>query len=277
VIVQLAVVVVHGIGSSSPGFADAMITEVSDRLVAAGHDPATVAWQPILWADLLASRQAAYLERAAGQGELDHLWLRRFVVGALGDAAAYQYVDSPSSTYVQVHDRIRQRMRDLSVDRLGERPVPLVVLAHSLGSHIASSYVWDTQRGKPTGAGPTASAFERFGHLAGFVTFGSPLPLFTFAHDPVVPIDFPGRALAPAVAERAAWLNLYDRDDVLGYPLRPTSPGYAEVVDADIELDAGPWGLSATPASHTAYWTDRDVTRAVAELLGGLLVATRRP
>lgn len=271
---QVAVVVVHGIGSQTHGFADPFVARVADRLGEAGHDPAAVAWQPVLWADLLAPRQAAYLEAARATSELDFVGLRRFVVGALGDAAAYRYVNGPSATYVQVHDRIRRGLRELYVDRLGGEPVPLVVVAHSLGSHIASSYVWDTQQARPTGAGPGASPFERLDHLAGIVTLGSNIPLFTFAHDPVVPIDFPGAALAPGVSARATWLNLYDRDDVLGYPLRPTSPGYAAVVDADVEVDAGRWGVSATPFSHDGYWTDGDVTRAVAELLGALLDAS---
>lgn len=270
---KLAVVVLHGIGSQTRAFAAPMIAELSDRLEDRGHDPGTVAWQPILWADLLAPRQTAYLEAANADHPLGFLGLRRFVVSALGDATAYQYVDRPTSTYEQVHARIRQRVRSLYVDDLDGTPVPLVVMGHSLGSHVISSYIWDSQRGKPTGADPSASPFERFEHLAGMVTFGSNIPLFTFAHHPVRPIDFPGAALDPGVAGRARWLNFYDRDDILGYPLRPTSPGYAEVVDADIEINVGPFGLSATPLSHNGYWTDNDFTHPVADLLASLLEA----
>jgi hypothetical protein len=107
--------------------------------------------------------------------------------------------------------------------------------------------------------------------LAGLITFGANIPLFTFAYDPVVPIRFPGNALPADVAELAEWLNYYDRDDVLGYPLRPTSPSYAAVVDEDIEINVGGFGVSATPLSHGAYWTDDDFTRAVAEYLAKFL------
>lgn len=268
---DLAVVVIHGIGSQTEAFAAPLVAELTRRLEARGHDPGRVAWQPILWADLLAPRQAEYLRRAGEDGPLDWFKLREVVVSALGDAAAYQYVDRPSATYAAIHDRLRQRMRHLYVEELASTPVPLVVLAHSLGSHIMSSYIWDTQHEKATGAGDDASAFERFEHLAGMITFGSNIPLFTFAYDPILPIAFPGTALSPAVAELARWDNYYDRDDVLGYPLRPTSPQYAQVVDADVEIDVGAIGLSSTPLSHNAYWSDASFLRPVAETLGRLL------
>lgn len=268
---QLAVVLIHGMGSQDEGFAAPTISALSALLDRQGHDPAEVAWQAIHWADILADRQRGYLDAARQAAEMDFLGLRRFVVSALGDIAAYQYVDTPSPTYARIHDRVRQRIAELYTHQLGATPTPLVVLAHSLGSHIMSSYIWDTQRGHPTGADPESSPFERFEHLAGLVTFGSTIPLFTFAHDPVVAIDFPGRALDRAVAAKARWFNFYDRDDVLGYPLKPTSPSYAQVVTADIEINVGGLVTSATPASHNGYWTDNDFTRPVADFLARLI------
>ena len=258
-------------GSQSSAFAAPMIAEVSERLEDLGEDPAEVAWQPIHWADILGPRQVKYLEDAQETNELDWMGLRRFFVGTLGDAAAYQYVGRPSSTYSQIHDRIRDRLGELYADALGSQTVPLVVLAHSLGAHIMSSYIWDTQHGKPTGADSTSSPFERMEWLAGLITFGANIPLFTFAYDPVEAIRFPGNALPGDVAGLAAWLNYYDRDDVLAYPLGPTSPSYAAVVDEDIEINVGGFGVSATPLSHGAYWTDNDFTKAVAGFLATFL------
>lgn len=265
---DLAVVVIHGIGSSAPGYADGLRAAVADHL---GADAGRIAWAPILWSDVLGPRQAAYLERARTQARLDWLKLRGFVVEGLGDAAAYSYVDRPTGTYVEIHDRIRRRVRELYTDQLNRTAVPMVVLAHSLGSHVISSYIWDTQKGEPTGAGAGASPFERMEWLAGMITFGSTIPLFTFAYDPVVPIAFPGTALPPGVAARARWLNYYDADDVLGYPLKPLGPEYHAVVDADVEINVGGLAISMTPLSHGEYWTDSSLTRPVADYLAGLL------
>lgn len=270
---KLAVAVIHGMGSQKhSGFADGCIAEVSDRLRRAGHAPDEIAWQPIFWADVLSDRQQGYLQAVGEQGfDLDWMQLRQFIVVALGDAGAYQFVDEPTGPYVEIHDRVRDRLSELYVDKLASTPVPLVVMAHSLGSHIISSYIWDTQRGKDTGAGPGASTFERFEHLAGLITFGSNIPLFTFAHEPVEAISFPGSGLSEEQAAKARWLNFYDKDDVLGYPLQPTSDSYREVVDEDIQIDVGLPGISALPFCHGSYWTDNDFTRPAAEFLARFL------
>jgi hypothetical protein len=107
--------------------------------------------------------------------------------------------------------------------------------------------------------------------LACMVTFGSTIPLFTFAYDKIVPITLPGSRLPPAAVARPRWLNFYDQDDVLGYPLRPVSREYAATVDEDIEINVGRFGLSSTPLSHNAYWTDNDFTDPVAGLLATFL------
>lgn len=153
-------------------------------------------------------------------------------------------------------------------------PVPLVVLAHSLGGHIMSNYIWDMQQHRDVeGAvwNNKLSSFELMETLAGFVTFGSNIPLFTFAYEDPQPIAFPGSALSGEDKKRAAWLNYYDRDDVLGWPLRPISPAYRDAVDADIEIDAGSWGAGFTPLSHTSYWTDNSFTKPVAKFLSSFL------
>ena len=265
-------VIIHGIGSQGPTFANDTIVELSARLAKAGKDPDDVAWQPIYWADILGPRQKKYFDDARSSNELDFVGLRKFVVEALGDAAAYQFVGGePSSTYSLIHDRFRRDVHKLYTEGLGSVAVPLVVLGHSLGSHIASSYIWDTQKEKPSGAAPGASPFERMEWLAGFITFGSQIPLFTFAHEKVETIAFPGESLPAGVAAKARWSNYYDKDDVLGWPLKPTSPSYAATVDEDVEINVGGWATSATPLSHVGYWTDNDFTKPVAEFLATFL------
>ncbi len=269
--VDLAVVVVHGLGSQRPDYADGLRERVSRRLRKRGVDPDTIAWESIFWADLIEPRQRDYLRRARQVGPLRWLWLREQVVRGLGDAAAYRNLDRPTPTYAAIHDRIRERISALYAGPLGSRPVPMVVLAHSLGSHIVSSYVWDTQRGRDTGADPAADPFERMQRLTGLITFGSPIPLFTFAHEPVLPIAFPDPALPPDLARRARWLNLYDPDDVMGYPLRPLSPQYAATVEADVRINVGGLLRSWNPASHLGYWTDRQFVGPVTDQLVRLL------
>ena len=84
---QVAVAVIHGMGSQTPAFADELIEEINDRL---GRDAANrVAWQPIYWADVLETRQLKYLRDANRNNDLDYVKLRTFVVTAFGDAVPF--------------------------------------------------------------------------------------------------------------------------------------------------------------------------------------------
>src|SRR5262245_7591893 len=269
---KLAVAIMHGIGTQSENFAEPTISSLSDRLAGLGKDPDDVAWARLYWADILRDRQEDYLAAARARYPMDWNRVRNLVVDGLGDAAAYQFVQGePSGTYRTIHNRIRELIHQLYVGDLGRQPVPLVVLAHSLGSHIVSSYIWDSQHGYETGAGSGSSEFERMEWLACMVTFGSNIPLFTFAYDKLVPIKVPGSRLPPAAVVSKRSLNFYDQDDVLGYPLSPISPEYADVVDGDIEINVGGFAASGTPLSHNGYWMDNDFLTPVSRLLAEFL------
>jgi hypothetical protein len=143
----------------------------------------------------------------------------------------------------------------------------MVAMAHSLGAHMMSNYIWDAQKSGHHGMAP----FEAMDFLAGLVTFGCNIPLFTFAYSKVVPIEFPPVGLPDHLKAKAKWLNFYDPDDVLGYPLRPINTAYRQVVTADIPINVGGVTASWNPMSHTAYWVDNDFTGPVSEFLASFL------
>lgn len=264
---KLAVLVIHGMGSQVEDYESGLIREVSRFM---DEDPGSVAWEAVFWQDITEERQQEYLEDARREGELDWFAIRRFVATALGDAAAYQFAGE-GSTYHRIHLRIRESVETLYKEKLDGNSVPLVVLAHSLGGHIISNYIWDMQAER----GPSVhgvwdedlSPFEQMKTHAGFITFGSNIPLFSFSFPDPEPISFPGEDLTDEERKKAAWRNYYDRDDVLGWPLRPLSPKFAAVVNEDVVIDAGSWGAGLTPMSHVAYWTDNSFTRPVAAFL----------
>jgi hypothetical protein len=144
-----------------------------------------------------------------------------------------------------------------------------VIVAHSLGSVIASNYVWDAQRDRPAARATYegATAFERGATLAGLATCGSPIALFTLALGEVVSIEFPAPGLPPALRAAARWVNFFDADDALAYPLRPLSPSYAAAVSADRAINVGRVTTSWNPASHTAYLDDDSFIEPAAELI----------
>ena len=269
---RLAIAVIHGMGSQQPEFAEEMIDELNGRVGDLNKDPEEIAWRSIYWADILAPRQEEYLRDANQNNDLDYIGLRRFILSALGDASAYRPVDSPENTaYDLIHRRVRDANKALH-DALDVADAPLIVMAHSLGGYIMSNYIWDMQHpgGNPP---PGLSPFERMHTLAGMVTFGCNIPLFTFAYTNVVPIVFPAAELPDPgdVRGKAKWLNYYDPDDVLGYPLRSINAAYDAVVDEDIPINVGGLFSSWNPISHTKYWTDNDFTKPAAEFIATFL------
>jgi hypothetical protein len=253
---DLGVLIIHGIGSQDPHFSDEMILELQDRVD--GSD--RIAWQPVFWADVLKKAQESYLRRANSKNTLDYMGIRRFVVGALGDASAYRRVNNElNSTYGRIHTIIRDDVANLQ-GQLGNAK-PLVILAHSLGGQIMSNYIWDIQHGTEI-VTPGNNSFEKIRTLKGLITFGCNIPLFTFALDKVVPIELPAGA---------KWVNYYDPDDVLGYLLKPLSIEYRATVSRDISINVGGLFSGWNPLSHNGYWTDNDFTKPVAKFLSGLL------
>ncbi len=154
-----------------------------------------------------------------------------------------------------------------SSQQLAAKPKPMIVLAHSLGGHIMSNYIWDMQHS----TNRRTSAFERMDYLSEIITFGCNIPMFTFACNTVQPIELPPAALPDELKAPAKWVNYFDPDDVFGYPLKPINAEYNNVVSEDIAINVGNLLTSWNPASHGSYWTDNDFTHPVSEYLSRFL------
>lgn len=312
VVQPVAVVFVHGINTLAAGYHEPMQAAIEAALPAALKDH--VVFRSVYWAGRVRERQHQYLDAAGRRGLFKDTAYRRMVIQGLGDAAAYQKTKSfRNSAYYEIQSDVRAVLEDLDRDGLPDRP--LVFIGHSLGCHIVSSFAWDINSIKHMSEARLAaedeevgkfadylrggSPFRRLDTLAGLVMMGSNMPLFTFTFGPqrVFPISrsrddadapaFPGKGLDPETMKRAAWLNFYSRNDLLGYPLKPLNEAYAaEPRLTDIEVAAeGPMcrlisyvapSLAAYRA-HTGYWTHRRVVRGTAGLIEALARANEPP
>ena len=277
---KLGIGVIHGMGTHGPEFAKDMIEEIGRRIKNKhGKDETEVAWQPIHWSDILEQRQTDYLEAIKAGANVDYIKLRGFLIKALGDSSAYQRIHGQANDiYTQIHARIGDHIATLR-NEVNDDSAPLIILAHSLGGHMMSNYIYDLQNNMAV-ATAAANDFEQFKTFAGFITFGCNIPLFTLAYDPVVAINFPPpEIVGTPLGAKAKWRNYYDPDDILGYPLkligRPPAagggPSYDDVVDEDIPINVGGWLSSWNPVSHNGYWTDNDFTKPVAKFIAGFL------
>jgi hypothetical protein len=223
---------------------------------------------------------AGLLRQVPGTGGLHYPTLRWAMTYFLGDAIAYQVTSQHTSKEGrQVYDKIHERI-DMALHSLAKRAgpeAPLCVIAHSLGTVIASDHVWDAQHPSPQpSSGPNATPLERCETLAFLYTLGSPIALWTLRFaDGGEPIAFPGHGLAARYPQlRPAWINFYDRDDIISYPLRGMSDKYDKVVTEDRVVAVGPRLVRSTPVAHPWYWNDSSVmdpiTAALADAWIGL-------
>ena len=264
-------------GDQEPDYAKPMIQELHNRIFgdSVGIEDSEIAWEAGYWANAIQNEQEQLWVNLSDNPYMSYTRLRQFVISALGDAIAYQRVPSNkkrnrTNYYALFHRSIKTGLKNLRRRLGGDKP--LIVIAHSLGSVIMSNYIWDAQHGKVSGA-----PFERMETLAGFITFGSTIPLFALAYTHRRNFLFPpgniGDCFPGASQEEidsvVQWINFFDADDVLGYPIHPLGVGY-EIVD-DREVNVGGLLTSWNPLSHKAYWTDNDFTVPVAEAIGGVL------
>src|SRR6266702_4682746 len=134
---RVALAIIHGIGAQRRDWAEGFVRRV--RLTVETRFPGVDVYPDVIWWAPVTQRYEDTLIRRYRHG-LSWQWLRRLVIGYGGDVIAYQapprHDVPPPWTYRAVHGRIDRRLRALQ-DLLGAAaaaPVPLVAVAHSLGS-----------------------------------------------------------------------------------------------------------------------------------------------
>jgi hypothetical protein len=273
---KIAVIVLHGIGSSNADYAEGLCEGLRTRTRAECGDG--IVLHPIHWHPLLDPIEHELMIRARRGGTLRFPITREFLVNFIGDAFAYQPALRERTMYNAIHELIADKLRLLAAEVGGD--APLCIIAHSLGSVIASNYIYDLQT-HPTRAiiadsviekmHPMPTPLEKGETLALFYTMGSPIALFTLRYtDPPYgrPIAMPPPALAayhPGLFSE--WVNFYDPDDAIGFPLRELNPEYGRSVTADRAIDVGNRLTSWNPLSHLSYWNDADLLNPIARSL----------
>lgn len=306
---HVGILVVHGIGVNDLTYAELFMQSVMNRLPRS--DRCRVHWHPVFWADVIRPHQMGYMQRAQGMVSLRFPRMRKFVLSALADAASYSRIGDPNeSVYLDIQRKLERAVRHLKDDTDLDRPV--IIVAHSLGCHIASSYIHDTWKlrrkaltrlelmangmsseqafedlkARHYSADDLAllqrndeqlkeDRFEDLQSLCGIITLGCNIPVFTFRYHPfqIRPIGFPSEGLPSAFKGKTEWLNFFSPFDPLGFPLKPLSPAYDQCVTEDVQVWCGE-GLSfLTPYSHSGYWTHWRVIRRTVNMIRKLLAA----
>jgi hypothetical protein len=309
---RIAVLFVHGVGIREPDYARTAVAQLRAQFRAATGDERAdddLIIESAYWAPAVLARQDRLSERtvpgfASGWfGAMDRLtqkvatgstlsllplalsglvrhvpgipkihWptLRWAVTSFVGDVVAYQVSPHSREVYDAVHAEVAKALA-----RLAERApdAPLFVVAHSLGSVIAADHFYDLGKGRRA----AATALQAGQTLTGFYTLGSPIALWTQRDgDFASPLQIPARTSPdPVLASAAEWINFYDADDVLAFPLKGLSADWDKAVDEDRSVSVGALLLGMSPVSHVAYWNDAAVIRPIANSIAWLWNARR--
>jgi hypothetical protein len=264
------------------------LQEAQDRLFQRSFGPSSRRFRRLLteWVTQINAGNNAALVPAVVSGALRWLpsvprlhypTLRWFMTQFVGDAVAYQIAGSDRTIYDRIHAELAGTMRALA-EMAGE-DAPVCVIAHSLGTVIASNYFYDLQAEHTDGGrqlvAPSVRAqlqetpLERGETLAFLYTLGSPIALWTLRYPEFgKPLTVPAPGLhAHHPALNGEWINFFDPDDPVAYPLRGLSDEYTRQVTEDRRVSVGPWWTSWTPLAHLSYWNDGRVIDPIAQSL----------
>ena len=186
------------------------------------------------------------------------LSLRKIVIEAFGDAVTFERnADAPDSNYRKIHSYLRTQFEQANA-LLNPGDI-FVILAASMGVQVLSTYIWDADKGRGIfGDGNTAKPNQNLENLDYLATIGCNIPLFVSGSPEKEIVAFKKRN------DHFTWDNFYDKDDVLGWPLKQLSDSYGTLVE-DHEINTGIY-----VGAHVKYWDDNDFTMPFSEKLNQL-------
>lgn len=291
---QHIIFLIHGIGDGTPGDDFDRFEELLKNAYCQRNKLTATDWkknfkvQGVVWDPATADPETAIYSRSFGAVRPSDRSLvaeanpflaalnlpntrawRYFMTFFVGDAIAY--VD-------EFDNGIRRRVWDqmASVLKPDSTPNPpqFTIVGHSLGSVIAYDFVYalnsvpgkifdlspDPAKNIKLTAAQIAALQKSFTNL---ITLGSPIALFWMRRRDLWQNDFAG--LKNPVQGVQRWLNFWDNEDVIAYPLRNFfADGHIEDIRIeDIRFDTSimmPW-------AHTGYWKNKALAERVAEIL----------
>ncbi len=267
---KIHAIIVHGIGKAQAGYATELIKGLKEKFSArvgkilkTNDDYADeLIIKEIVWDDILSKNQdqlAVILKKgfvAQTIGPVRSFFKRiffffskkmmqlrtEFAAESISDIIGY-YNDL---AYEKIHERLLEEMNSLSV--LNEKH-SFSIIAHSLGTVISSDFVYDNQK-------KYGVLHEKF-VFNNFFTLGSPLALFALQYG-IELFKSPIRIESSS----GQWINIFDLDDPIAYPLRNLNDAYEKAVHLDCQVNTGGFGIS-----HTRYFNNKHVQETISAKL----------
>ncbi len=249
------IVFIHGISDQKTGYSDDLFNKIM-RFYKDGLARKKIAknqifqraeglvQNEILWADLTKGLLNEYLKYQYKLKERPGIW-DNFITQPI-DPLVLQilYYVKDKGTKKDSTMRVLKRVEETFEDEEFLKPNRVVIIAHSLGSVIAFDYVFGFRRKYKL-----SSSID----VAGFLTMGSPIPLFTAAMGHVTSdVSLPKNV--------KQWINILDHDDGVA---RYCQPCFKNTGVEDVDINTGITPLRA----HKNYWYSDDIAKFIANKL----------
>ncbi len=247
------IVMIHGIGNQKGSFWEKRIVELDEALEMEGI---AAKFYKVIYAPAAQNNARQYWRKIDQDRDTDWNFARKPILHVFGDATVYgTRPKEQNSNYRTVHTEVHAALSQALAAIQSDDDL-LVVRAHSFGCHVISNFVYDNQTGKHDWYGlKKLDGLEE--KLRLFATTGCNIPLF------VAGLPEPRMLFKPNAKFR--WLNLYDKDDLLGWPLRPLGGDYAQDWVRDQKVNSG-----GVIRSHNDYWFTDVVNERIAEAIAEL-------
>jgi hypothetical protein len=273
---KVGLLMIRGSGHSDFKRQELFISRLNRILAQAGLDPDLLAHATVDWYSPLQRQQELVLLRMKkAKVRLRSNLTRKLIITNIGDLINYGGKPGlPHFGYEQTHELVHQTILNLK-KQLNDN-APLLIIATSMGTEIINDYIRDRQTANKEGkADPLGnSPFERFETLTGLFTLGNNLPIFAASQqlDEIQPIDFPSPLLSPELQSIAVWENYYDKNDAMGYPIKPLNKHFEKNPKLnDIQINIGGVLTFWNTFSHFGYWRSRRLVRRLASYIEELL------
>jgi hypothetical protein len=269
-----ALVFVHGMGGGDPredyerlwsNIAAAWVERAGTERAEfdARFEKVEITWGHVTAVAKDALHDLAFEKAFAGLGRLVMLRpLRAFMTKFLGDVVAYVAED----------DNLIRRDFFASLDEGIRDAERYSLVAHSLGSAIAHDFLFDLMCRNRLFAPLEPALPQHIERLQtgffGLFTMGSPIGLFMLRKSVAFSTPTPFEELRLALRAGQRWLNFWDAQDVIAYPLEQlfrSDPSTDDRFVLDVKVDTGDFIID----SHTHYWRNKDVARSIAAALPG--------
>jgi pimeloyl-ACP methyl ester carboxylesterase len=279
---KLNIIIIHGVGwgDSREHYADELKANIMKQFdgaikaldltdIARPSSDEALRFAPIYWSPVTQDPQNKLIE-LLGTTHTSRMPLsnvlfeiQRQMISVVGDIIAY----GDPIIYDAIHATVAAAVTSLSEASADERgddgTAHLTVIGHSLGSVVASDYVYD-HRDREQDRRYLLPDYHF--KVKNVVLLGSPMAMYSLRGIPGATreeiIDSLKRPIQ-VDPDNGLWLNMYDRQDPIGLPLTPIESYENEDV-IDCEVNAGNWLTGWNPASHTGYWRSKEVARVIA-------------